>query len=164
MILKRVDASNYLRVYVDDNATNSRLRIDKVVGGTPTNLATTNLGARVSNGTAFWVRGRIEGNSVYAEYFTTPPYPMLAPTTSNTYSLSAGAEQNTFGSAVSAKVGLVWIPQQSAATLDDLIVRAFTYRGTAGLTLPAVISPAGSIPGDAPALASIAPRDRLASD
>ena len=47
VVLKRIDASNYLEVYVDDNATNSRLRIDKVVATVRTNLASTNLAARV---------------------------------------------------------------------------------------------------------------------
>ena len=70
VVLNRIDASNYIRVYVDDNGTNSRLRIDKVVAGVTTNLATTNLAARVANGTPFWVRGRMEGINVFAEHFT----------------------------------------------------------------------------------------------
>ena len=50
-VLKRAGASNYLAVYVDDNGTNTRLRNAKVVGGTPTTMATTNNGTRNPTGT-----------------------------------------------------------------------------------------------------------------
>jgi hypothetical protein len=154
VVVKRIDASNYLEVYVDDNGTNSRLRIDKIIATTRTNIGTTNLSARVSNGTPFWVQGRIEGNSVYAEHYTAAPYPMLTPTTSTSHALSAGAEQDTFGSATVGRAGLDWIPQQSAATLDDFAVAAFVYRGTGNYALPYLFNLAGTIPGDAPALGS----------
>jgi hypothetical protein len=148
VVLKRIDASNYLRVYVDDNGTNSRLRIDKVVAGVTTNLATTNLGARVVNGVAFWVRGRVEGVNVYAEFFTAAPSPMATPTTTNNYTLT-GSEITTFGTTVTGKAGVVWIPQQSAATIDDFDVDPFTYRNW---TLPELLSLYGTIPGDGPSL------------
>jgi hypothetical protein len=149
VVLKRVDASNYLRVYVDDNGTNSRLRIDKVVAGAVTNLATTNLAARVVNGTPFWVRGRIDGVNVYAEHFTAASSPMVTPTTSTSYTLATGAEQTAFGTTITGKAGIVWIPQQAAAVIDDFDVDPFTYRNITGPDAP---SPSGVIPGDAPAL------------
>jgi hypothetical protein len=149
VVLKRVDALNYLRVYVDDNGANSRLRIDKVVAGATTNLATTNLGARVVNGVAFWVRGRIEGANVFAEFFAAAPSPMVAPTTTNNYTLATGAEQTAFGPTVAGKTGIVWLPQQSAAMIDDFDVDPYTYRN---VTTVDPVAPAGLIPGDAPAL------------
>ena len=153
VVLKRIDASNYLEVYVDDNATNSRLRIDKVVATVRTNLATTNLAARVANGTEFWVRGRIEGNAVYAEYFTTAggaPWPMATPISSTSFTLTGG-DITQFGLAASGKAGFSWVPQQSAATLDDFEVLPFVYRN---VSTPLMISPGGTVPGDAPALGS----------
>ena len=149
VVLKRVDASNYLRVYVDDNGTNSRLRIDTVVAGVTTNRATTNLGSRVANGVPFWVRGRVEGINVFAEYFTAAPTPMSTPTLSAVYSLASG-EQPQFGPPAVGRAGLVWVPQQSAAWLDDFAVEPYTYRNR---TLPDRLELAGPIPGDAPALA-----------
>ena len=149
VILKRIDASNYLTVYVDDNGTNSRLRIDKVVAGTTTNLASTNLGARVVNGTRFWVRGRIEGNVVYAEHFLTTnvPTPSIAPTTSTSIVLTT-AEAAVLGTAVEGQAGIVFTPQQTAAFLDDFEILPFTYRNPPNAALDLF----GDIPGDAPAL------------
>jgi len=150
VILKRIDASNYLEVYVDDNGTNSRLRIDKVVATARTNLATTNLGARVVNGERFWARGRIEGNVVYAEHFlsTVVPNPVVAPTTSTSFTFTS-AESAVFGTAIEGKAGLVFTPQQTAANLDDFEIRPFTYRSPPY----GVLDCFGVIPGDAPALA-----------
>ncbi|MBA3689789.1 MAG: carbohydrate binding domain-containing protein [Actinobacteria bacterium] len=152
VILKRIDASNYLAVYVDDNATNSRLRIDKVVAGVTTNLASTNLAARVVNGTYAWVRGRIEGGAIYAEHFlgTVVPNPVVAPSTS-TVAFFTTAEAAIFGAAVEGRAGIVFTPQQAAAYVDDFELLPFTYR-----TPPTyVLDCYGAIPGDAPALADV---------
>jgi hypothetical protein len=149
VVLKRIDANNYLEVYVDDNGTNSRLRLDKIVAGSRTNLSTTNLAARVVNGTPFWVRGRIEGNVLFLEHFAAAPTPMVTPTTSANYTLTTGAEQTSFGIAVEGLAGLSWIPQQAAALIDDLAVEPFTYRNVTG---PDDIRLRGVIDGDALAL------------
>jgi hypothetical protein len=147
VVLKRIDASNYLEVYVDDNGTNSRLRLDKVVAGARTNLSSTNLAARVVNGTPFWVRGRIEDNTVYLEHFTAAPTPMATPTTSASYILTTG-EAATFGYTTEGRAGFTWIPQHASAVLDDFSVDPFTRH----LTLPDDFPLNGKIPGDAPAL------------
>jgi hypothetical protein len=148
VVLKRVDALNYIEVYVDDNGTNSRLRLDKVVAGTQTNLSTTNLAARVVNGTSYWVRGRIEDNTVYLEHFLTAPTPMATPTTSASYILTTG-EAATFGYATQGSAGFTWIPQHASAVVDDFSVEPYTRRN---LTLPDDFPLNGKIPGDAPAL------------
>jgi hypothetical protein len=154
VLLKRLDAQNYLEVYVDDNGTNSRLRLDKVVAGVRTNLSSTTLGARVVNGQALWVRGRIEGSVVYLEYFNLAsfgPAPLNAPTTSASHTL-AGGDATTFGSIARGKAGFSWTPQDTAAKLDDFVVDAFWRRN---VTLPNRISYVGEIPGDAPSLGEI---------
>ena len=148
VILNRSSSGTYLDIYVDDNGANSRLRIDKVIASARTNLASTNLGSRMSNGTALWVRGRREGPVVVAEAFTSPPTPLGSPATTNTVSLSA-AEQ---ASLVAGLAGWVWTPQASGAVLDDFQAEPFTYRNR---TFPDTISPADALPGDAPALADI---------
>jgi hypothetical protein len=145
--VSRVDASNYVDVYVDDNGTNSRLRIDTVVGGVRTNQQSTNLAARVSNGTAGWVRGRREGNVINAEYFTSAPSPMATPTlTSTTYTLSGAA----LTAIPSGGGGWGCIPQHASATIDDFEWLPFTRRN---LTLPTSFQLNGVIPGTASALA-----------
>lgn len=146
--LCRSSSTTYLDVYVDDDGANSRLRIDKVIAGARTNLASTNLGARVANGTTFWVRGRREGPVVVAEYFTALPTPLGTPATTNTVNLTS-AEQ---ASLVAGLAGWVWTPQASGAVLDDFAVEPFTYRNR---TLPDVVSPSNAFPGDAPALADV---------
>ncbi len=151
VVLGRDDQDDYLEVYVDDNGTNSRLRLDLVQGGSRTNRSSTNLAARVANGTPFWVRGRIEGNVVFLEHFTSRPTPMGAPTTSASYTLTT-AEAAQFGIGTTGKAGLVWIPQHTDATLDDLAIEPYTYRN---VTLPDVLELQGEIPGEAPALTDV---------
>jgi hypothetical protein len=140
-------ASTYVEVYVDDNGTNSRLRIDVVILGTRTNRASTNLGARVSNGTSGWVRGRIEGSIVIAEYFTSNPSPMSAPATTNTYTL-VGAET----SIAAGSAGWSWVPQHASAILNNFESQPYTWRNQ---TLPQLLAPLDAIPGTAPAVADV---------
>lgn len=142
-VLLRAAAATYLEVYADDNGTNSRLRIDKIVASVRTNLASTNLGARVSNGTAFWLRGRTEGNVVTAEYFTSEPIPAATPATTATYTLSGG-DITTF---VAGYGGWSWVPQASGSALDNFRIDAYSYGPT---TLPGIID-LPSVPGTAPA-------------
>lgn len=155
VVLKRLASNTYLEAYVDDNATNSRLRIDKVVTGSRTNLVSTNLAARIVNGTTFGLRARIEGNVVTAEYFSAVsiiPNPAAAATLTNTTTLTGG-DITQFGVGVQGQAGLSWVPQVNTATLDDFDLRVFVrYQ----LTTPAVVQFTGLIPGDAPALGSIA--------
>lgn len=152
VVLKRLSPTTYLEVYVEDNGTHTVLNIDKIIEGERTNLSTTNLGARVSNGTAHWLRGRIEGNVVTAEYFTAKPGPMTAPTTTENHTLTAGTERETFGAGVEGAPGRGWVPMTAGAHIGEYIIAPFTYRNQ---TLPKAIALGGTIPGDAPALADI---------
>ncbi|MGH2878956.1 MAG: hypothetical protein ACRDK4_05030 [Solirubrobacteraceae bacterium] len=151
-VVKRVSTTTYLEAYIDDNGTNSRLRIDKIVAGVRTNLTTTNLIARVKAGVSFWVRGRIEGNLVVAEYFESAPKPMGAHDNEQSYTLKAGVEIETFGAGVRGAPGRVWVPQTVGATLDDYTVEQYVYRNK---TLPSTLALSGNIPGDAPAKADV---------
>jgi hypothetical protein len=157
VLLRATSSLNYVEVYVDDNGTNSRLRIDVIIAGARTNRSTTNLAARLISGNAAWVRGRIENNGagsdvVYAEYWsaaTGKPTPMGTPTLSANYSLVGGDAplDSTRGYS-----GWSWIPQNAGATLDDFEFLPFTYRN---LTWPRVVTPRDTIQGFAPALAEV---------
>lgn len=152
VVICRTASNNYIEAYVDDNGTNSRLRIDKVVAGSRTNLTSTNLANRVnaSPHNVFWVRLRREGPVVTAEHFTynaADPGDGMVATTTNSSSLSA-AEQTAF---TAGYTGIVWVPIDAAARMDDFKVEPYTYLGrTAGeeIDLPA-------IPGTAPAKVDI---------
>ena len=152
VMLLRLDNQNYLTVYVDDNGTNSRLRIDKVVAGSTTNLASTNLGARVIDSRAAWMRGRIEGGVVYAEHFldTNVPTPTVTPTTSTSFTFTS-AETAVFGTTVEGLGGIVFTPQHADANLMHFEFHPWTYRNPP----PYVLDLHGDIPGDAPALADV---------
>lgn len=153
VVLKRIDASNYLECYIDDNGTNSRIRIDKVVAASRTNLSTANLGARVAAGRTAWIRGRLEGNTVYAEYFTHAqgaPSPSGAPADSRTYVLTTG-EAAQFGVGTRGRGGLSFTPIHASAYLDDFEVLPWTYRRPSMYAIDCD----GDIPGDATALCDV---------
>lgn len=165
-VFNYVDANNFIEVYVDDNGTNSRLRVDVVLAGTRTNRATVNLASRIVGGSPFWVRGRIEGNVVYGEHFaggstavTVSGHPddlRDATTATPSYTLTA-AEAAVLGSVAVGKTGFSWIPISPAATITYYRDWPFTYRSTisgADGLFPAYIPLAGPIPGDAPQLGS----------
>lgn len=151
-VICRTASNNYIEAYVDDNGTNSRLRIDKVVAGSRTNLTSTNLANRVNASpyNVFWVRLRREGPVVTAEHFaSTAPDPgagMVA-TTTNNVALSS-AEQTAFPAGYA---GIVWVPIDATARLDDFKVEPYTYLARTAaeeIDLPA-------IPGTAPAKVDI---------
>lgn len=153
VLLRASAADTYVEVYVDDNGTNSRLRIDVVIGGTRTNRASTNLAARINSpDSKFWVRGRIEGGTVVAEYLNNLSFfdlsPMVAPTLTNNYTLSGGEQS----SLVAGFSGWSWVPQDASATLDEFEFRPFTYRN---VTLPEILEPTDQVPGTASALADV---------
>lgn len=151
VIVKRVDASNYIEVYVDDTGAASRLRIDKVVAGSRTNMASATP-TRLTVSTTYWLVGRVEGNVVYAEHWTTPPTPSGTPSTTTNDTFDS-TEAATFGETIEGRVGIVFTPQQTAASVGDFTVEAFTYKGT---SYPDKLKLCGSIPGDETAPAAIA--------
>lgn len=147
-------AGNRIEVYVDDNGTNSRLRIDTVVAGVATNRYTTNLAARVANGTRFWLTARLEAGYVYAEYWLSAPSPRGTATNSATpVGLSALSLQSTFGVGSSAqRVGWIWTPQHASAVMWHWKRRPYTYRAA---SCPDVFTLYGSVPGTHDALISV---------
>jgi len=146
VILKRIDDENYIEAYVDDNGTNSRVRIDKVVATVRTNLATANLGSRMTAGRRIGIRGRIEGNLVVAGMFGSFMTFHAFATTEVTATLST-ADAALFGGDVGGEWGLVFTPQHASASISDLKSRPFTYRAFD----QGPIRLRGLVRGDAPA-------------
>ena len=158
VVLKRVSSTTYLEVYVDDNGTNSRLRIDKVVAGSRTNLVSANLAARMVSSMPVTVRGRIEENVVYADHKLDREMQFSEASGSTSTSIAlTSAEITTFGIGVAGRAGLVFTPQQAAAFVDRLTVRPWTYRNNDGgsANLASVLHARGEIPGDAPAACDV---------
>lgn len=153
VILKRTSEDNYLRVYVDDNGTNSRLRVDKVVAGTPTNLVSTNLVARVTAATPFAVVGSIEGNTVRAEHYTVPRNASMrsSPTTTTSVALTGG-DLTAFGDEVTGQCGIRWTAIATGSRCTHFTVEPFPMTTPGGVGVRRITGP---IPGDAPALLDV---------
>lgn len=152
VIVKRINATNYIRAYITDDGATSTLNLEAVVAGAGSALATgVALGSRVSNGTPFWVRARIEGNVVTGEYFTQEPYPRLAATSTIGPVTLSGSNATAFGRGVAGTAGWLWIPQHSSATLDDFRDEPYTYDLGASPTVAAHDLTLYGVPGTAPA-------------
>jgi hypothetical protein len=146
VILKRLDANN--EIWVD--WTGGVVRIAKLDGGAGAGLDSAATAALVA-ATPYWVRGRIEGNVVTAEFFTSPPTPMSAPAATKAFTL-AGADATKFGAGVLGQAGIRLNAAPTDTRYDDLQIRPFTYRNQ---SLPQVIQLRGDIPGRAPALCDV---------
>jgi hypothetical protein len=151
VVLKRLDGDDYIEAYVDDNGTNSRLRIDRVIGGGRLNLQSTNLAARLATSTTYWLVGRTEGNVVRVEHWAASPTITGTPTLAPAALTLAGADATQFGLGVGGRGGIVWIPQQTAASIGSYKVEPNLYKGS-GPMLEALLH---GIPGDAPARGDI---------
>lgn len=158
---RRTAANTYLEAYVDDNGTNSRMRVDKVVGGTRTNLRTVNLGIRFTTNTTYYLLVRAEGPAVVLSLYSTASPPRLLTTTgdiANDAHILAVADQAIFTPGLS---GVSWIPADAAAYLEEVRIEPYTYKGALAGGLngiypnPQPVHMGGAIPGSAPALADV---------
>lgn len=155
VILKRLDASNYIRAYLDDNGTNTRLMLEYVNAGVATGASAVNLASRLGTGSTFQlvtVVGRIEGAVLYAEAWTTKRWtPAGTPDYSSTLLLPvAGGVMDKFGETVQGGVGVYFRAQATTAWVDNFACEPYVYRRWA-LPNSHTIRLAGPIPGDAPA-------------
>lgn len=159
VVLKRLDADDRLEVYVDDTGAASRLRIDKVVAGVVTNLASTTL-TRLTAGARVTVAGRIEGNRVYAAYFLTDGAFTDWSFQGSVNVTLTSAEAAAFGEAVTGQAGFVWDPASTSERVEEFHIQPYCY-GLDGWTLghPAAVTMYGAIPGDAPAIADLVVQD-----
>lgn len=156
-VLLRANASSYVEVYTDNNGTNVRLRIDVILNGVRTNRSSTNLAA--GPGPYFRVGGRIEGQTVYAEYWnrTTSFMPAIvaSSTADNTASYTlTSPEQIALPSHGDA--GFSWVPQNSSTSM---LGWSFAPMYRRNITLPSTLTltdtGADRVPGNAPALADV---------
>lgn len=141
VVVKRIASDSFVEVYVDDNGTNSRLRVDVVTGGTRANRQSTNLASRLSTSTAYWVRARVEGSTVYPEFWTAPPTPTGAATNAPAGYTLSGPEIPTFGRGVAGKRGVTLLPMQSSAWINEWVIEPNLWITSAPLltgTLPGV--------------------------
>lgn len=146
ILLKGIDGQNALAVRIHGSDV---LMAAKWDGNVYTTLQST--AATVGVSATRWLRGRIQGNVLTAEWWTAEPTPMGTPAATISHTL-AGADITKYGAAVTGKVGIRLVPHMTTERYDDFVVEPYTFRNQ---TLPATISLGGAIPGDAPALADI---------
>ena len=151
-------ATTYLEAALYDDGTNSKVRIDKVVAGSRTTLASANLSARIVAGTAYWLRFEVNGVQLRARVFSNDPLLLNVATLQTASYTLTGTDVDTFGPGASGRAGFSWQPQHSAATLGEYRLRAF-YGENADHSRQTL----RGLPGDAPALleASFANRATL---
>lgn len=150
--LKYLDDTNHLLIGLRRTGGTLYVVAYRVDSGTWTYLGGPSI-SDLSANTDYWIRGRIEGNSLFGELFTSTPTPQSAPAQSTTVDLgvSAGAVAK-FGTGITGGVGLTVIPPSTGWRYDDFNVEAYSYRNR---ILPEIINLSGSIPGTAPARTAI---------
>lgn len=159
--VKYIDANNYLVAYVDDTGAQSRLRLDKVVAGVPTNLVNEALANRVAAANRHVLRARVVRNAVYVEYFRRTigtikpkvPGQLETPTADLTPYVLTAAEAALFGAEVAGEWGFGFTPIDATAKVHRVIMNPSQLGGpTVGVvSSPALLSVGPTIPGDAPA-------------
>lgn len=147
VVIKYVDASNYLEAYIDDTGAASRLRIDVVVAGVRTNLVST-AATRLTVSTPISVIGWMENGHLKAAYKQTAnvgiSFAALDPAVNTeTEAVMTSAQIAVLGDEIAGRTGMVWTPQQASATVQDWATHlayrrywkpsdTFTLRGLTG--------------------------------
>lgn len=132
IVLRRSASNTYVEVYVDDDGANSRLRIDKVVAGSRTNLDTVNLPARLAAAQTYWLRGRIEGLMISAEFWVQrdgPATPRNTPTVQRMYGPMTTTDQSQLPAGAG---GWTLNPGGSASLLEYWDYLPYTYGSQVG--------------------------------
>lgn len=153
VVLKSIDATNRLAVSAYSNGAGAgTLQIFTTIAGS--SVATSTAITTLAVDTWYWIRGRIQGNVVTVEWFTSEPTPMMTPTHTTTYTLPTTGASALLGASVSAKQGVGHSTATSTGTVsfDDFNVEACTYRN---VTFPASLRLEGSWGGTTDALAGI---------
>jgi hypothetical protein len=144
--LKRIDNQNSILVRVTETGASRLVEIVKEDGGSLTQLRTTTPTA-LTVSTAYWLLGRIEGDTITVEHWTSAPTATGSPATSLTYTLE-GADATQYGTGVPGSPGIYWVPFDTSATVDDFTFEPNVWKSSAPIvtgTLPGV---AGDVPAE----------------
>lgn len=152
LMLRHTDASNYLAAnFFSDGAGAGTCRLNTVIDGTEATMATTAITTLAAD-TWYWIRARIEGNVVTAEWFTTEPTPLGAATHSATDAFTS-TEAAYFGKGTTSAPAIRFVTAVSNyLSIQEFRLEAHNYRS---IVTPEVISLGGEIPGDVEAKTDI---------
>lgn len=152
--------TGYIEAYVDDNGTNSRIRIDVVIAGVRTNRASTNLGVRLTGGQTFalaievnrWTGpGGIGPYSVNAHYWLNG-VPLFGNIGDNFAQYTLAESGVDAGLPTTGHMGWSWIPAAAGAQLLDFFAYPFHQYGA---STHRFWFGNNAIPGNAPAKADL---------
>jgi hypothetical protein len=115
---KATDANNYILVQV---STSGQIQVWKKVSGTWTQLQTA--AVTVAPSTTYWVVGRMIGNTITAEWWTTDPAKGGNPTASAVVAITLG-DITQFGVGVRGKIGFRF-DAQAGVNIDNASFRPF---------------------------------------
>lgn len=168
VVIRRVDPHNYLEAYVTDNGTNSILNLDKVIGGTRTNVATATLGARIAAATHFVVRGRVQNqngtDNVYVEYFAGTADPVSSTQTPTAILGPYNPTDQVLQSPGNFTGGIVVIPQMTGTgnfIVGEIRVTPYLARERTATALRFTLP---NVPGSAPGLGRMVVQDDSGHD
>ena len=147
-IPKGVDEQNFVYVRAFDDGTTRQIRFGRYLAGSNGLLTGTTTITFPATGTAWWLRVRLEGAVLTADYFnqTAQPGPMATPTTTSQITLTS-AELTAFGPGVGGFGGGGFRPQHANTRIATFIDEPYTY---VNQSLPKVLQLGGPIPGTAP--------------
>lgn len=145
LVFKRQSNGDRLAVVVNDDGSNTTFRITNNVGGVGTVLASTAL-TRITTNTTYYIQARIEGNTVYGEWWTSLPTTTGSPAATVQWTLT-GSDITMFGQGVSGKAGIRFTPASTSASVDDFVVKPNVWKSG----LPVVTGTLPGVPGQVPA-------------
>lgn len=161
-IVKRVDASNYLEVYVVED-TGAKVKIDKIVAGSRTNLYTSaSMGFSLSASDDYTISAQIRRNTITATVWYTDTDKQLyqhvgSGAAQYSYNLST-SEMSIFGETIKGTQGISFTPRDTA-TIYYFKRNCYTTRSDNNGNWPSYTMIQDSIYGGVPALASIESTD-----
>lgn len=152
IIIKRIDASNYLEASITWLGVGvTFMKLDKVVAGVRTNLVNTSFSGSLD--VNFAIVGRIENNVVHFEYWSTYPHPTTSASQSITPHVLSAADALLFGKDIQGRTGITFLPKTLTSKAYLFSTKAYTYKGIAGY--PDEIKLCGEIPGNTNALVDV---------
>lgn len=151
VVLKYIDANNYLEFYIDDTGAGGRMRLDKVVAGVRTNLVSTALAGRPNVQEDYDVRAYTCGNVVYytASLLAGALHPLEIVSVSR--HVLSSTDGPLFGHRVEGRGGIVLNPGNAGTFVRGFLIYPHTMPSNYASQRGTTWRTHGAVPGDAPA-------------
>lgn len=125
VVIHELDAQNYVRAYLTDDGTSSRIVVQSIVAGAVVQTVSTALSSRLASGQTVWVDGRAEGYVCTADVFLGQPGPSTAAAQTSELLLSASGERAIVDSP--GRGGIYWIPMHPNSAVLSWSLKPYTF-------------------------------------